>query len=147
MVNNSHLFIRFVLLFLAVPGVNDHIVIVSLYFLENQDLTEPFLMASAREDDLHLGADAHTTHLKHLKEIRKAAEEEFGQENILSETEAQDVMVGVSSPPLIPRSDPPQRALFVLLLRYTPRRLAVKLQLMYPILHFVLGLPYVSYGP
>ena len=42
-----------------------------------------------------MGAEAHTSFLQHLKEIRQQAEKEFGSENIFSKTEAQDVMIGV----------------------------------------------------
>ena len=42
-----------------------------------------------------MGAEAHTSFLQHLREIRQQAEKEFGTENIFSETEAQDVMIGV----------------------------------------------------
>ena len=63
--------------------------------LENKDLTEPLLLASQEEDRIEMGAEAHTSFLKHLKEIRQQVEKEFGYENIFSETEAQDVMIGV----------------------------------------------------
>ena len=42
-----------------------------------------------------MGAEAHSSFIKHLKEIRQQVEKEFGCENIFSETEAQDVMIGV----------------------------------------------------
>ena len=58
-------------------------------------MTEPLLLASQEEDQIEMGADAHTSFLKHLKEIRQQAEKEFGYENIFSETEAQDIMIGV----------------------------------------------------
>ena len=57
---------------------------------------EPLLLTSKEEDELEMVAEAHSSFLKHLKEIRKQAELEFGCENIFSETEAQDVVVGVS---------------------------------------------------
>ena len=63
-------------------------------FLENKDLTEPLLLVSQEEDQIDLGAEAHTSLLQHLREMRQQAEKEFGAENI-SETEAQDVMIGV----------------------------------------------------
>ena len=64
-------------------------------FLENKDLTEPLLLTSQEEDQIEMGAEAHSSFLKHLKEIRHQAEKEFGRKNIFSETEAQDVMIGV----------------------------------------------------
>ena len=64
-------------------------------FLENKDLTEPLLLVSQEEDQIEMGAEAHTSFLQHLREIRQQAEKEFGSENIFSETEAQDVMIGV----------------------------------------------------
>ena len=64
-------------------------------FLENKDLTEPLLLVSQEEDRIDMGAEAHTSFLQHLREIRQQAEKEFGAENIFSETEAQDVMIGV----------------------------------------------------
>ena len=64
-------------------------------FLENKDLTEPLLLMSQEEDQIEVGAEAHSSFLKHLKEIRQQAEKEFGHENIFSEMEAQDVMIGV----------------------------------------------------
>ena len=64
-------------------------------FLENKDLTEPLLLAMQEEDRIEMGAEAHTSFLKHLKEIRQQAEKEFGYENIFSEMEVQDVMIGV----------------------------------------------------
>ena len=66
-----------------------------LYFLEIKDLTEPLLLTSQEEDQLEMGAEAHSSFLKHLKEIHQQAEKEFGHENIFSETEVQDVMIGV----------------------------------------------------
>ena len=63
------------------------------------------LTASLREDNEELGAEAHTSYLTHLKEVRKAAEDNFGMENILTEEEAQDVMVGVSVPIATRHSD------------------------------------------
>ena len=63
--------------------------------LENKDLTEPLLLVSQEEDRIDMGAEAHTSFLQHLREIRQQAEKEFGAENIFSETEAQDVMIGV----------------------------------------------------
>ena len=65
------------------------------FFLENKNLTEPLLLMSQEEDQIEMGAEAHSSFLKHLKEIRQQAEKEFGSENIFSETEAQDVMIGV----------------------------------------------------
>ena len=53
-----------------------------IYFLENKDLTEPLLLTSKEEDELEMGVEAHSSFLKHLKEIRKHAESEFGWENI-----------------------------------------------------------------
>ena len=50
---------------------------------------------SQEEDRIDMGAEAHTSFLQHLREIRQQAEKEFGAENIFSETEAQDVMIGV----------------------------------------------------
>ena len=64
-------------------------------FLENKDLTEPLVLVSQEEDRIDMGAEAHTSFLQHLREIRQQAEKEFGTENIFSETEAQDVMIGV----------------------------------------------------
>ena len=64
-------------------------------FLENKDLTEPFLLMSQEEDQIEMGAKAHSSFLKHLKEIRHQAEKEFSHKNIFSETEAQDVMIRV----------------------------------------------------
>ena len=64
-------------------------------FLENKDLTEPLLLATQEEDQIEMGAEAHTSFLKHLKEIRQQVEKEFGYENIFSETEVQDVLIGV----------------------------------------------------
>ena len=64
-------------------------------FLENKDLTEPLLLAMQEEDRIKMGVEAHTSFLKHLKEIHQQVEKEFGYENIFSETEAQDVMIGV----------------------------------------------------
>ena len=66
-----------------------------LFFLENKHLMEPLLLISQEEDKIEMGAEAHSSFIKHLKEIRQQAEKEFGQENIFSETEAQDVMIGV----------------------------------------------------
>ena len=74
------------------------IYLVSLCFLENKDMTEPLLLTSQEEDQFEMGAEAHSSFLKHLKEIRDQAEKEFGRENIFSETEAQDVMIGVIIP-------------------------------------------------
>ena len=39
-----------------------------------------------------MGAEAHSSFIKHLKEIRQQAEKESGRENIFSETEAQDMI-------------------------------------------------------
>ena len=64
-------------------------------FLENKDLTEPLLLTSQEEDQIEMGAKAHSTFLKHLKEIHHQAEKEFSHENIFSKMEAQDVMIGV----------------------------------------------------
>ena len=64
-------------------------------FLENKDFTEPLLLASQEEDRIKMGAEAHTSFLKHLKEICQQAEKEFSYENIFSETEVQDVRIGV----------------------------------------------------
>ena len=64
-------------------------------YLENKDMTEPLLLTSQEEDQFEMGAEAHSSFLKHLKEICDQAEKEFGRENIFSETEAQDVMIGV----------------------------------------------------
>ena len=64
-------------------------------FLENKDLMEPLLLVSQEEDRIEMGAEAHTSFLQHLKEIRQQVEKEFGSKNIFSETEAQDVMIGV----------------------------------------------------
>ena len=64
-------------------------------FLENKDLTEPLLLVSQEEDRIKMGAEAHTSFLQHLKEICQQAEKEFSSKNIFSETEAQDVMIGV----------------------------------------------------
>ena len=50
---------------------------------------------SQEDDQIEMGAEAHSSFLKHLKEIWQKAEKEFGQENIFSEREAQDVMIGV----------------------------------------------------
>ena len=58
-------------------------------------MTEPLLLAMQEEDRIEMGAEAHTSFLKHLKEICQQVEKEFGYENIFSETEAQDVMIGV----------------------------------------------------
>ena len=66
-------------------------------------MTEPLLLMTQEEDQIEMGAEAHTSFLKHLKEIRltsreriwQQAEKEFGSENIFSEMEAQDVMIGV----------------------------------------------------
>ena len=46
--------------------------------LENKDLTERLLLALQEEDRIKMGAEAHTSFLKHLKEIRQQAEKEFG---------------------------------------------------------------------
>ena len=54
------------------------------------------MLTSKEEDELEMGAEAHSSFLKHLKEIRKQAELDFGRENVFSETKAQDVMIGVS---------------------------------------------------
>ena len=54
-----------------------------------------YLSMSQEEDRIEMGAEAHTSFLQHLKEICQQAEKEFGSENIFSETEAQDVMIGV----------------------------------------------------
>ena len=64
-------------------------------FLENKDFTELLLLMSQEEDQIEIGAEAHSSFLKHLKEIWQQAEKEFGHENIFSEMEAQDVMIGV----------------------------------------------------
>ena len=58
---------------------------------------EPLLLASQEGDKIEMGEEAHSSFIKHLKEIRQQAEKEFGCENrpIFSEMEAQDVMIGV----------------------------------------------------
>ena len=58
-------------------------------------MTEPHLLMSQEEDQIEMGAEAHLSFLKHLKEIRQQAEKEFSCENIFSKTEVQDVMIGV----------------------------------------------------
>ena len=50
---------------------------------------------SQEEDQIEMGAEAHSSFLKHIKEIWQQAEKELGTENIFSETEVQDVMIGV----------------------------------------------------
>ena len=56
---------------------------------------EPLLLTSQKEDELELGAESHSSFIKHLKEIRQKTEKEFGHENVFFEMEAQDVMIGV----------------------------------------------------
>ena len=58
-------------------------------------MTEPLLLMLQEEDKIEMGAEAHSSFLKHLKEIRQQAEKEFGSKNIFSKIEAQDVMIGV----------------------------------------------------
>ena len=56
---------------------------------------EPLLLMSQEEDEIEMGVEAHSSFIKHLKEIRQQAEKEFARENIFSKTEIQDMMIGV----------------------------------------------------
>ena len=46
-----------------------------MLFLENKDLTEPLLLMSQEEDQIEMGAEAHSSLLKHLKEIQSSSRE------------------------------------------------------------------------
>ena len=59
--------------------------------------TEPPLTALAQLDVEAMGEASKQSVLKHLKDIRAHAEKEFGRENVLTEPEAQELMIGVSA--------------------------------------------------
>ena len=65
------------------------------FFTEDPDHTEPPLTALAKADEIALGEQARRSVLHHLRDIRQHTEEEFGQENILDEVEAQQIMIEV----------------------------------------------------
>ena len=67
-----------------------------LLFSENPDQVEPDLAVTEEADKAEIAGFSEASTIKHLKHLRGVTEKHFGQENILTETQAQQVMIGVT---------------------------------------------------